>query len=56
MSAIKQADKECGGCGCDLAPLYKKALKLMDQGSLRRMQIFCIISYDCKRKGKRKNE
>lgn len=23
MSAIKQADKECGSCGCDLDPLYK---------------------------------
>lgn len=25
-SAIKQADKECGSCGCDLDPLYKRAL------------------------------
>ncbi len=24
VSAIKQADKECGSCGCELDPLYKK--------------------------------
>lgn len=29
MSAIKQADKECGSCGCDLDPLYKRALELL---------------------------
>lgn len=29
VSAIKQADKECGSCGCDLDPLYKKALELI---------------------------
>ena len=29
ISAIKQADKECGNCGCDLDPLYKKALELL---------------------------
>ena len=22
--AIKQADKECGSCECDLAPLYRR--------------------------------
>ncbi len=27
--AIEQADKECGGCGCDLDPLYKRALELL---------------------------
>lgn len=27
--AIKQADKECGSCGCDLDPLYKRALELL---------------------------
>lgn len=27
ISAIKQADKECGNCGCDLDPLYKRALE-----------------------------
>lgn len=27
--AIKQADKECGNCGCELDPLYKRALKLI---------------------------
>ena len=30
VSAIKQADKECRSCGCDLDPLYKRALELID--------------------------
>ena len=30
IAAIKQADKECGSCGCDLDPLYKKALELLN--------------------------
>lgn len=29
ISAIKQADKECGSCGCDFDPLYKRALELL---------------------------
>lgn len=29
ISAIKQADKECGSCGCDLDPLYKRVLELI---------------------------
>ncbi len=29
ISAIKQADKECESCGCDLDPLYKRALELI---------------------------
>ena len=29
VTAIKQADKECGSCGCDLDPLYKRALELL---------------------------
>lgn len=28
-SAIKQADEECGSCGCDFDPLYKRALELI---------------------------
>ena len=28
VSAIKRADKECGSCGCNLDPLYKRALEL----------------------------
>lgn len=28
-AAIKQADKECGSCGCELDPLYKRALELI---------------------------
>lgn len=27
--AIKQADEECGSCGCDFDPLYKRALELL---------------------------
>lgn len=27
--AVKQADKECGSCGCELDPLYKRALELL---------------------------
>ena len=29
VSAIKQADKECGSCGCNLNPLYKRVLELV---------------------------
>ena len=29
VSAIKQVDEECGSCGCDLDPLYKRALELI---------------------------
>lgn len=29
VSAIEQADKECGSCGCELDPLYKRALELL---------------------------
>lgn len=29
VSAIRQADKECGSCGCELDPLYKRALALI---------------------------
>lgn len=29
ISAIKQADKECGSCGCELDALYKRALELI---------------------------
>lgn len=29
VAAIKEADKECGGCGCDLDPLYQRALELL---------------------------
>lgn len=30
ISVIKQADKECGNCGCELDPLYKRALELLE--------------------------
>ena len=29
ISAIKQADRECGSCGCEMDPLYKRALDLI---------------------------
>ncbi len=29
IAAIKQADKECGSCGCEFDPLYKRALHIM---------------------------
>lgn len=29
IAAIKQADEECGSCGCDFDPLYKRALELL---------------------------
>lgn len=30
ISAIEQADKECGSCGCELDALYKRALELKE--------------------------
>lgn len=29
VSAIKQADKECGSCGCELDSVYKRAMELI---------------------------
>lgn len=29
VSAIRQAERECGSCGCDLDPLYWRALVLL---------------------------
>ena len=29
IEAIEQADKECGSCGCEFDPLYKRALELL---------------------------
>jgi len=29
ITAITQADKECGNCGCEFDILYKKALELL---------------------------
>ena len=29
LPIIEQADKECGSCGCEFDPLYKKALELL---------------------------
>ena len=29
IAAIEQADRECGSCGCEFDPLYKRALALL---------------------------
>ena len=29
IAAIREADAQCGSCGCELDPLYKRALKLL---------------------------
>lgn len=29
IKAIKQADEQCGSCGYELDPLYKRALELL---------------------------
>jgi hypothetical protein len=29
VKAVEIADKECGSCGCEFDPLYKKALELL---------------------------
>ncbi|SHO45542.1 hypothetical protein [Anaerocolumna xylanovorans] len=28
VTAISQADRECGSCGCEFDPLYKRVLEL----------------------------
>ena len=29
IKAVKQADKECGSCGCEFDTLYKRLLKII---------------------------
>ena len=29
VTAIKIADQQCGSCGCELDPLYRRALELL---------------------------
>jgi len=29
LAAIEQADKDCGSCGCEYDPLYKRAIELL---------------------------
>lgn len=29
IKAVEQADVECGSCGCEFDPLYKKALEIL---------------------------
>ena len=31
LEAVKQADKECGSCGCELDPLYKSCMVLLEE-------------------------
>lgn len=31
IKAITQANKECGSCGCELDPLYKRSLELLKE-------------------------
>lgn len=30
IKAIEQADKECGSCGCEFDPMYKRCLELKE--------------------------
>lgn len=30
IKAIEQADKECGNCGCEFDPLYKKCIEMKE--------------------------
>ena len=29
LIAVEKADKDCGNCGCEFDPLYKRALELL---------------------------
>ena len=29
ISAVEEADRQCGSCGCEMDPLYKRALELL---------------------------
>ncbi len=29
VSAIREADEQCGSCGCEFDPLYKRVLELI---------------------------
>jgi hypothetical protein len=31
IASIKQANRECGSCGCELDPLYKRSLELLNE-------------------------
>lgn len=30
IKAVEQADKECGNCGCEFDPMYKKCLEMKE--------------------------
>ena len=29
INAVEQANKDCGNCGCEFDPLYRRALELL---------------------------
>lgn len=29
IAAVEEADRQCGSCGCEMDPLYKRALELL---------------------------
>ena len=29
LAAVEEADRQCGSCGCEFDPLYKRALELL---------------------------
>ena len=31
IASIRQADRECGNCGCELDSLYKRSLELLNE-------------------------
>lgn len=34
LFAVKQADEQCGSCGCEFDPLYKKVLDYFSENSV----------------------
>ena len=45
ISAIKQADEECGSCGCELDPLYKKSVGTALRHRKITFNIICLIAF-----------
>lgn len=37
LAAIEEADRQCGSCGCELDPLYKRALELLREDCVEKM-------------------
>lgn len=34
LEAVEKADEECGSCGCELDPLYKRCMVLLKEQSV----------------------